>query len=106
MISMCASEREGVNNETTNSTDIVRFNEFIERCDLRDIPEVGRKFTWYRPNGKSRSRLDKVLVSDEWLTQWPDSKQFVQSRQVSDHTIIVKNSIKDWGQKPFQTFDV
>lgn len=38
-----------------NNGDIVRFREFIERCDLKDIPVVGRKFTWYRPNGTTRT---------------------------------------------------
>jgi len=45
---------------------------------------VGRKFTWYRPNGTTRSILDRAIVSDEWLSQWPDFKQYVLSRQESD----------------------
>jgi len=42
----------------------------IERCQLHDIPAVGRKYTWYKPNGIARSRLDRVLVSDSWMSQW------------------------------------
>jgi len=85
-----------------NNREIDRFREFIEVCALKDIPVVGRKFTWYRPNGKARSRLDRVLISDEWLVYWPSSKQYVLSRQVSDHcAIVVKNSISYWGPKPF-----
>jgi len=102
-----ASERKGLNNGTVNNYDITRFSEFNVRCMLKDIPVVGRKFTWYRPNGTARSRLDRVLVSDEWLSQWPGSKQFVLSRQVSDHcALVVKNSIIDWGPKPFRSFDL
>jgi len=102
-----AAERKGIHSGTVNSCDLARFNDFIEMCALRDIPVVGRKFTWYRPNGTARSRLDRVLVSDKWLLQWQGSKQFVQSRQVSDHcALVVKNSIVDWGPKPFCTFDV
>jgi len=64
---------------------------------MKDIPLVGRKFTWYRLNGSARSRLDRALVSDEWLIQQPGSKKYVLSKQVSDHcALIVKNSIKDW----------
>jgi len=67
----------------------------------------GRKFTWYKPNSTTRSRLDRAIVSDEWLLQWPGSKQYVLSRQVSDHyALVVKNSIVDWGPKPFRSFDV
>jgi len=74
-----ASERKGLNNGIVNNCDITRFSEFIDRCMLKDIPVVGRKFTWYKPNGMTRSKLDRVLVSDEWLSQWPGSKQFVLS---------------------------
>lgn len=35
------------------------------------------------------------------------TKQYVLSRQVSDHfALVVKNNIIDWGPKPFCTFDV
>ena len=28
------------------------FNEFIEKMELFDIPMVGRRYTWYRTNGR------------------------------------------------------
>jgi len=102
-----ASERKGIRNGLVNNRDIARFREFLERCDLKDIPAVGRKYTRYRPNGTARNRLDRVLVSDEWLTHWPGAKQYVLSRQVSDHcAIVVKSSILDGGPKPFRSLDV
>ena len=74
---------------------------------MKEILVVGRRFTWYRLNETSTSRLDRILVTDEWILQWPRSRQFVMSRQVSDHcALMVKNTIKDWGPKPFRTFDV
>jgi len=60
-----ASERKGIGNGVVNNSDIARFREFLEMCEFKDIPAVGRKYTWYRPNGTARSRLDRVLVSDE-----------------------------------------
>jgi len=91
-----ALERKGINVWSVNSSGMIKFNVFIERCALKDIPVVGRKFTWYKPNGTARSRLNRALVSDEWLMLWPGSKQYVLSRQVSDHcSLIVKNSITD-----------
>jgi len=102
-----AYERKGNNNGTVSNCEIAMFNEFIDRCTLKDIPVFGRKFTWYIPNGTTKSRLDRALVSDKWLMQWLGSKQYVLSRHVSDHcTLVVKNSIIDWGTKPFRTFDV
>jgi len=41
------------------------FNAFIEETELVDIPLTGRKFTWYKPNGLVKSRIDRVLVSKE-----------------------------------------
>lgn len=97
-----ASKRKWINNGTTNKCKMSRFNEFIERCALRDIPVVGRKFTWYRPNWTTSSRLNRVLVSDNWLMKWPGSKQYVLCKQVFDHCVlVVKNSIIDWVRNPF-----
>jgi len=48
-----------------------------------------------------------VLVSREWLDLWPDNKQFILSRSVSNHcAIILKESIVDWGPKLFRCLDV
>jgi len=102
-----ASERKGIGSGVVNNSDIARFREFLERCELKGIPAVGSKYTWYRPNGTARSRLDRVLVFDEWMMQWSRVKQYILSRQVSDYcAIVVKSSIVDWGPKPFRTFDV
>jgi len=65
-----ASERKGIGNGVVNNSDIARFREFLERCELKDIPAVGRKYTWYRPNGTARSRLDRVwclIIVRLWL---------------------------------------
>ena len=39
--------------------------QFIKKVGLFDIPR--RKFTWYKPNGTIKSRIDRFLVSREWL---------------------------------------
>ena len=83
------SERKEINKGTMNNYEIARFSEFIDRCTLKDIPLVGRKFTWYKPNGTTRNRLDRALVSDEWLMQWSGSKQYMLSRQVCGHCALV-----------------
>ena len=41
-------------------------------------------------------------MSNEWLTQWLGAKQYVLSRQVSDHCeIVVKSSVTDWVRNHF-----
>ena len=43
------------------------FNDWIADLDVEDVPSVSRKFTWYRPNGTSKSKIDRVLVSTDWF---------------------------------------
>ncbi|XP_068486497.1 uncharacterized protein [Phaseolus vulgaris] len=82
------------------------FNEFIDKNMLVELPLVGKKFTWYKPDGFAKSRLDRFLVSMEWLQMWPTSKQYVQQREVSDHcAIVAKSWDKDWDPGPFKTID-
>ena len=68
---------------------------------------VGRKFTWYKPNGTIKRRIDRILVSREWLEVWPNSKHLVLSRSVSNHcAIVLQTTSVDWGPKPFRSLDV
>ena len=100
-------ERKGIRVGVDSSSEIVGFNSFIENNMLFDLPIVGKNFTWFKPNGTAKSRIDRVLVSEEWLVRWPMSKQYVQSREVSDHcAIVVKDVQKDWGPKPFRSLDI
>jgi len=46
----------------------------IENCEMHDIPMVGRKYTWFRPNGKAMSGLDRALVTEDWLKHWLGTK--------------------------------
>jgi len=66
------SERKGSRVRGGQSKEIEGFNNFIDSNMLFDIPTVGKKFTWF--NGLANSRLDRVLVSEEWLVQWPMCK--------------------------------
>jgi len=84
----------------------LRFNNFIEKVDLLDIPIVGKKFTWYKSNRTIISRIDRAMVSKEWLEVWSNSRQFIYSRIVFVHCVLVlKDSCSDWGPKPFRSLD-
>jgi len=99
-------ERKGVSTRDNQSGEMRGFNNFIDANLLVELPLVGKHFTWFSSNGKAKSRLDRVLVTEEWMQTWPMSKQYVQRREVSDHcALVVKSMIKDWGPKPFRTID-
>ncbi|GKV53163.1 hypothetical protein SLEP1_g59701 [Rubroshorea leprosula] len=52
------------------------------------------------------SRIDRFLLSEDWITEWSDVKQRGLRRSVSDHCpILLKNEKVDWGPKPFKFFD-
>lgn len=101
------SERRGATGMSSSQRrEAADFNEFIDRMELLDIPLVGRKFTWVRPNGQQMSRLDRVMVSSEWLNHWPGYVQEVLPRDISDHCpLLFRISTQNWGPKPFRVLN-
>ena len=78
------SERLGSNRSNSDNGLISEFNDWLTAMEVDDIPCVGKPFTWVRPNGSCKSKLDRVCVSDGWLSKWPDSSQFNLERNYSD----------------------
>ena len=86
---MTKDERKILVSVSDYSRETRGFNDFIENFELLDILMVGRKFTWYKPNGSVKNRIDRILVCREWLDVWPNSKQCILSRPVSDNCALV-----------------
>ncbi|CAI8614309.1 unnamed protein product [Vicia faba] len=79
------------------------FDELISYSEAIDLPLQGRKFTWYRAGGDSMSRLDRILISEVWLSSWSDSSQWGLDRDMPDHCPPpLKEMVRDWGPKPFR----
>ncbi|GKV01676.1 hypothetical protein SLEP1_g14215 [Rubroshorea leprosula] len=82
------------------------FSNFICEAGLKDMPLIGRKFTWYKADGTAMSRLDRFLVSTDFLINFPELTQKGLMRDLSDHSpIMLVNSSKDWGPRPFRSLD-
>ena len=97
------NERIGKSDRLVGDNSMQEFNEWIEDMELLEVPNVGRQYTWFRPNGESKSRLDRALISPEWRDTWPESVQFTLARNFSDHCpILIKANNVDWGPKPFR----
>ena len=99
-------ERISLTQRSVDSYGISDFNQWISEMELQEIKCVGSSFTWIRPNGSVKSRLDRFLVSEQWLSLWPDSCQHVLQRYFSDHCpIILQTKMVDWDPKPFRVVD-
>ncbi|KAL8490074.1 hypothetical protein ACS0TY_025825 [Phlomoides rotata] len=60
------SERAG-RSEISSQHDMNAFDEFIRNSGLIDLPLHGRSFTWYRPDGTCKNRLDRILINNLWM---------------------------------------
>ncbi|KAK8628020.1 hypothetical protein V6N13_063732 [Hibiscus sabdariffa] len=92
-------ERQGM---VSLARGMCEFNEFIEDLDLVDLPLKGHRFTWFG-SGNKCSRLDRFLLSVEWLEHFPGLVQVSLPRGISDHvplSLVLDET--DWGPKPFR----
>lgn len=98
----CEEERRG-SGSFSRMNEMRMFNTRINQLNLIDIPLERRKYTWYKDNGKSSSRLDRFLLSAQWVAKWPNLSQIGIKRRVSDHVaILLRDETVDWGPKPFK----
>jgi hypothetical protein len=87
----------------SSTSEVVEFQNFVEELELVDLPLLGRRFTWFHSSGRAMSRIDRVLISDEWASRWGSVTRWALPRDVSDHCpLILKYSRDDWGPKPFR----
>ena len=66
-------ERYNLSQSRVDPSSISDFNTWISEMELQEIKCVGSTYTWIRPNARVKSRLDRFLVSEQWLLSWPDS---------------------------------
>lgn len=100
------AERIGVCQKKIEESSIKEFNEWIDELEVEEAPWVGRNFTWFRPNGAAKSKLDRFFVSPDWLTKWLGSIQQPLDRNFSDHCLVVlRSKFVDWDPKPFRILD-
>jgi hypothetical protein len=55
---------------------------------LEDVDVLGRIYTWYHSNGRSMSRIDRVLIV-ECSQVWGIPTLWVLPRDMSDHCSMV-----------------
>ncbi|XP_028071176.1 uncharacterized protein LOC114273563 [Camellia sinensis] len=93
-------EREGCSGREKGMKEL---NAFIDKCELNDIPLLGRKYTWCNAQeGEKWSRIDRVLLNPEWLQSF-NFKLWGLPRTFSDHCpLLLMEDERDWGPRPFR----
>ncbi|GJT78358.1 cytochrome P450 [Tanacetum coccineum] len=65
------------------------FNDFISSSGLLDIPMGGMGFTRINTLGSKLSKIDRILVSNQFLDKWPNSHMLALTREFSDHSPLL-----------------
>ncbi|GAU33269.1 hypothetical protein TSUD_279430 [Trifolium subterraneum] len=88
-------------NGRSHPLDCVEFNHFIDDNSLIDLPMCARKYTWFKGDELSMSRLDRFLLSGDWCLTWPNCTQVARMRGLSDHCpLVLSANEEDWGHRP------
>jgi len=96
----CREERQSVS-ASRGVVDFGPFNNFIDENGLCDLPLCGRNFTWFKGDGKTMSRIDRFLLSEEWCIVWPNCVQVAFLRGFSDHCpLFLTVDEENWGPRP------
>lgn len=65
------------------------FREVVVDCNLLDMPLLGYLYTWSQSRGKPNAvgeRLDRALVTPNWLSLYPDAHLINGLAPISDHS--------------------
>ncbi|XP_015948914.1 uncharacterized protein LOC107473841 [Arachis duranensis] len=101
---------EIVHVEERQGTDVLprsaeEFRSWIQDMHLVDLPLTNRKFTWFQ--GHSCSRIDRALVSMEWLEEFLEARICSEPRGLLDHCpVILEYMGQRVGPRPFRSLDL
>ncbi|KAJ0811025.1 putative RNA-directed DNA polymerase [Helianthus annuus] len=93
-------------NSIFDSNNAMYFNNFISTAGLLEYPMSGRKYTFLSGDGKKMSKIDRFLVSSEFMTKWPNATLRALERVISDHSpLILMTNESNYGPTPFRFFN-
>ncbi|XP_070047273.1 uncharacterized protein [Nicotiana tomentosiformis] len=67
--------------------EVVEFSNCIKACGLLELPHQGNKYTWNDRRSEQRiySKIDWVVINEEWLDNMPLCKAKFLTKGISDH---------------------
>ncbi|KAL7181459.1 hypothetical protein ACSBR1_040365 [Camellia fascicularis] len=86
------------------------LSSYVNASELADLSSGGCQFTWANKRGDRAyigTKIDRVLVNEAWLDQFPESTASFLPSGISDHSPVVVNiSVTRCSfKKPFKYFD-
>nr|XP_043616235.1 uncharacterized protein LOC122588172 [Erigeron canadensis] len=84
------------------------FNNFICEANLHEYEMKGGRFTFFKEENGIRklSKIDRVLVGNEFFDKWPMACLRVLPRLFSDHCpLLLAFKEVDFGPKPFRVYN-
>ncbi|KAK7267347.1 hypothetical protein RIF29_20016 [Crotalaria pallida] len=88
----CLNIQEKLGGHQLDYSQIEGFRDFVFHCQLEDMKYGGCFYTWNnRQEGEDRifSKLDRVLVNEEWCRVWPEMQTEFINNGTSDHIPMV-----------------
>lgn len=80
------------------------FSDWINRYSSVDLQLNGASFTWSnRQSSPTMPRLERFLVSNDWMEMNPDVWQSALPKPASDHCpSLLDSNYERWGPAPFR----
>jgi len=77
------------NNKMVDRAMMGRFRRFLDDLEIKEIPLLGRKFTWSNERASpTLVRLDRAFCCLGWEEFFPDSALQSTASVVSDHCLL------------------
>lgn len=97
---ICKAEEKS--NTNVNFRLMGQFRNTIDLLEMRDLPLCGKKFTWSNERaGTTLTRIDRMLISNDWELRYPQYQLSPASSAVSDHSPLL---LKKMDVKVFKGF--
>ncbi|XP_057246771.1 uncharacterized protein LOC130589518 [Beta vulgaris subsp. vulgaris] len=91
--------------------EVMEFRQCLRNCELQEQVNVGPFFTWSnKQEGCDRvfSRIDRVVVNEKWMEQYPNAETLFLPENISDHCpCLIKLDKRVINKpKPFRFFNM
>ncbi|XP_074266559.1 uncharacterized protein LOC141589836 [Silene latifolia] len=93
------------------AVEIKPFQDCVHYCGVEDIKAVGSFFTWTNKQEASQrvySRIDRVMINDEWINMFPESFANFLPEGLYDHCPCIVQLEEDTRKRkiPFRYFNM